>query len=92
MTTADGEGVMMVPEPVMDGESLSDQILIERELKYKSPDIRQLTKGKLSGEMIRIIRENAEVERMSDEVREFWEELEESNAAVAAVAEQEASE
>ena len=92
MTSADGEGVMMVPEPVMDGESLSDQILMDRQLKYKPPDIRQLTKGKLSGEMIRIIRENAEVERMSDEVREFWEELEESNAAVAAVAEQEASE
>ena len=81
----------MVPEPVLDGECASNQILMDRELKYNPPDIRQLTKGKLSDEMVRIIKENAEVGRMSDEVKEYWEKVEESNAAVAIVEEADAA-
>ena len=35
--------------------------------------------GKIIRGVIRIVKENADVERMSDEVREYWEKLKETN-------------
>ena len=46
---------MTVPEPLLEGESTQENILMSRELKYTPPDMRQFTKGKLTKEMIRIL-------------------------------------
>ena len=76
MTTEDGEGVILVPEPPNETESIQHQILAERNsrgLKHAPPDIRTLTKGKLTEAMIYLLRELMEERRMDDEVKEYWE-------------------
>jgi len=76
MTTEDGEGVMLVPELPNETESIQHQILAERnsrDLKHAPPDIRTLTKGKLTEAMIGLLRELMEERRMDDEVKEYWE-------------------
>ena len=67
---------MLVPEPPNEIESIQHQILTERNLrdfKHAPPDIRTLTKGKLTEAMISLLKELTEKRRMNDEVKEYWE-------------------
>ena len=51
MTDAEGEGVIPVPMPMTEGETLQSQIMNERRsrgLKYDEPEIISLTKAKLA--------------------------------------------
>ena len=76
MTTEDGKGVMLVPEPPNKTESIQYQILAERnsrDLKHTPPDIRTLIKGKLMETMIYLLWELMEERRMDDEVKEYCE-------------------
>ena len=76
MATEDREGVILVPDPPNETESIQHNFLAERnsrDLKHAPPDIRTLTKGKLTDAMIGLLRELMEERRMDDEVKEYWE-------------------
>ena len=72
MTTEDGEGVMLVPEPTVEAEGAQQQILAERGMKHLPPDIRRMTRGRMSDEMVGILQERMDFTRMTEEVAEFW--------------------
>ena len=72
MTTEDGEGVMLVPEPMVEAEGAQQQVLAAREMKHTPPDICEMKKGRMSCEMVRMLRELMDPDRMSDEVAKFW--------------------
>ena len=60
MTTEDEKGVMLVPEPPNETESIQYQFFAERnsrDLKHTPPDIRTLIKDKLMETMIYLLRE-----------------------------------
>ena len=71
MTTEDGEGVMLVPEPMVEAEGAQQQALVAKGMKHLPPDIRELTKGRMTDEMVRILRANMEQDLMTEEVSEF---------------------
>ena len=83
MTTEDEKGVMLVPEPPNETESIQYQILAERnsrDLKHTPPDIRTLIKGKLMETMIYLLWELMEKRRMDDEDKENCEDFDAAEA------------
>ena len=68
--------LMLALEPPDETESIQHQILAEsnsKELKHAPPDIRTLTKVKLTEGMIKLLKELMLEMRMFDKVKEYWE-------------------
>ena len=68
--------VMLALESPDETESIHHQILAERnskELNHTPPDIRTLTKVKLTEGMIKLLKELMLEMRMFDKVKEYWE-------------------
>ena len=75
MIDAEEEGVIPVPMPMTEGETMQSQIMNERRsrgLKYDEPAIASLTKAKLTEEMQEFLLATMDGERMSDELVEYW--------------------
>lgn len=76
VTTPEGDGVMVVPEPLAAGESAQEQIIAHRRmrgLKFSPPNVGELEHIKPTPEMIGFLREHMEFDRMTDEVKTAWE-------------------
>ena len=76
ITTEDGEGVILVPDPPNETESIQLQTLADRnsrDLKHAPPNIRKLTEGKLTEGIIDLLKELMAKRRMDNEVKKYWE-------------------
>ena len=77
----DESGVGIVPvmlAPTTEGETLQGQFLNERtirKLKYSEPELKDLDKAKLNPDMVRLLYDLMDRTKMSDEMKELWEEL-----------------
>ena len=71
-TMANEKGFMMVSEPFLEGESTQDNIVMNMEFEYNPPDIRKLTKEKLTKEMVRILRVKVDEPKMEEKEKEYW--------------------
>lgn len=81
ITTPEGDGVMVVPEPLAKGESVQEQIIAARGLKYQPPDISSLKNFCPTPEMMGFLREHMVFDRMTNEVKAAWERVAEAEAS-----------
>ena len=75
MTSLEGDGVIMVPEPQREGESIQEEILNHmriRKLRYNVPKTTTLTKARLSQQQNDLLAVWMDYERMEDDVFDSW--------------------
>ena len=81
MFVADAEGVGVVPvtlAPTTEGETTQGQFLNERairRLKYVEPEIGELDKAKLNGQMVFVLDELMDKSKMTEQMKTLWEDL-----------------
>ena len=75
MMILDGDGVIMVPEPQREGESIQEEIINHmriRKLRYNAPKTTTLTKARLSQQQNDLLADWMDYERMEDDVFDTW--------------------
>ena len=75
MTTPEGCGVVMVPDPIAEVESAQYQLIADQErqgLRYESPDLGTLENVHPTLEMKGLLREYMKLDRMIDAVMTAW--------------------
>ena len=73
VTTPEGDGVVMVPEPLYGGESEQDQLIVScKGLKYLPPDLTLLDNVHPTKDMRGLFRDHMEFDQMIDEVMISW--------------------
>ena len=83
MTTPKGDGVMVMPDPMVNGEYAQDQVIEDwwhQGLSYDLPDLGTLENFHPAPDMKVFFQENMEFGHMTEEVMMAWEMLAELEA------------